>query len=373
MNKNLLLANFIILFYIIQRVTEMLISKDNEKWLKENCHGVEVDESESKKMKIFHTCWFVALITETNISQSMQNGMAAIIIYVLLAAGMLVRFYSVEKLKQFWTIKIFSVDHQSLVTEGIYRFIRHPNYLVVISEFILLPLLLNAYFTLIIFTVLNLFVITKRIKLEERTLMEQSDYSEKFKGVKRLIPFIIMLTITIFNPLSAKEQVYKFKNYEEAKKAEDFIRFAGSSTKFGLITTGFDGYAKDFKVNYDLTGNQLSGLDVIVVASELDTDVNSRNEKMVKDILNKEKFPAINVKIPEKVLLTEGEQTISMQFTVKDKQVTKPVKVKVENVAGRFHITGSADLGIKELSLPDPSIAIAKVRDEIELNFSIHI
>lgn len=373
MTKILVMANGIILFYILQRITEMLISKDNERWLKENCHAVEVDPSEAIKMKIFHSLWFISLLIETNIKKDIYDGITALFIYLILAICMGVRVYSVDKLKRFWTIKVFSLENQILVTDGLYKYIRHPNYLVVILEFIFLPLLFKAYLTMVVFSFINLFVLSKRINLEEVTLMNQTNYSEKFKGVKRLVPYFLFFGLFILNPVNAKELNYQYKNYEAAKKAEDFILFEGSSTKLGLITTGFDGYAKEYKVSYDLVNDQVNKLGVIIPVSALDTDVESRNEKMINTILNREKFPEIQVRIIDKVILTNGEQTLNMMFTVKDLKVIRPVVINVEKLKGQYYVTGKSTVGIKELGLPDPSIVIAKVKDELNLKFSIHL
>jgi methyltransferase len=57
---------------------------------------------------------------------------------------------------------------------------RHPNYLVIVLEFLLLPLLLRAPVTLVLFSIANLALLRKRIRLEENALRELTDYGEKF-------------------------------------------------------------------------------------------------------------------------------------------------------------------------------------------------
>jgi methyltransferase len=63
---------------------------------------------------------------------------------------------------------------------GPYRLLSHPNYLVVILEFVLLPLLMHAPYTLALFFPANLLIVRERISLEEKALREFTDYSEKF-------------------------------------------------------------------------------------------------------------------------------------------------------------------------------------------------
>lgn len=371
MNKDLIVSNCIIGFYVLQRITELVISKENEAWLKENCHAREVNKMDGIKMKIFHSMWFLALLLETNYVNQAMHGWKVLVIYMVLAIGMGIRFYSIEKLKRFWTIKVLSLDNHLLFTDGIYKFIRHPNYTVVILEFILLPLLFNAYYTLVIFSVLNLVLLASRVNLEERTLQEQSNYAEAFKGVKKYIPYVIMLALFQLNSLCAKELSLNTSSFEQAKQAPNFIKFEGESTKLGLVTTKFEGYAREFKINYEITGDKLEILDVTVTTSKMDTDLTARNEKMIDAILGYVDFPVIHAKITSKLVLTLGAQTINMLIKIKDRSLVKPVVINVTNKENKFLVSGQAILGLQEFNLPDPSIIIAKVKDEIKLDFNL--
>lgn len=373
MSKDIIILNGIILFYILQRVGEMFISKSNEIWLKKNNHAIEVDEKESLRMKIFHTLWFITLLIEANIKKDMQSPLWAIYIYLVLGFCLFIRLHTMENLKQFWTIKIFKMENQNVSTKGLYQYIRHPNYLVVVLEFIFIPLLFKAYFTLFIFSFLNIFVLINRIKLEERTLMSQTNYQSLFANKKRFLPFVLVLIFFVNITSFATDLVIHHDNYTAAQKAPNYVKFESTSTKLGFITTSFDGQAKDIKINYSLDKNILSKLELIIPVKSLDTDSNARNEKMLKEILEAEKYPDIIVTIPNKIALTEGEHEVEMIFAIKDKKTAKMVKYKISKVENKFHITGETQLGLKELSLPDPSIAIAKVRDLFDLKFAVDL
>ena len=54
----------------------------------------------------------------------------------------------------------------------LYRFLKHPNYVVVALEILITPLILGAWWTSLIFTVLNALVMWVRIPAEERALRE---------------------------------------------------------------------------------------------------------------------------------------------------------------------------------------------------------
>ena len=53
-----------------------------------------------------------------------------------------------------------------LVTGGPFRFVRHPNYLVVIGEIAVLPLVFGLWQVALIFSILNAIVLTIRIRAE---------------------------------------------------------------------------------------------------------------------------------------------------------------------------------------------------------------
>jgi hypothetical protein len=53
---------------------------------------------------------------------------------------------------------------------GPYRWLRHPNYLPVALEFVFLPLLMRAFITLVVFSIVNLVLLRQRIRLEEMAL-----------------------------------------------------------------------------------------------------------------------------------------------------------------------------------------------------------
>jgi len=90
------------------------------------------------------------------------------------------RYWSIAVLGPFWTTRIVVVPGSRTVRAGPYRILRHPNYLVIVLEFLFFPLLLRAPFTLVAFSVVNLFVLRQRIRLEEGVLRDQTDYRDPY-------------------------------------------------------------------------------------------------------------------------------------------------------------------------------------------------
>lgn len=374
MNRDLVIINGIIFFYILQRLSEVFISNSNEKWLKENCNAVEVYPIESLRMKLFHTLWFVSLVIEANIKKSFQALEISLMIYPVLIACLIVRAHTIEKLKRFWTIKIYSTPKQQIATDGLYQYLRHPNYLVVILELLLIPLLMKAYFTLIFFSIVNLFIQKQRIQLEEETLMKHEKYKQHFLKKYRLLPFVLSLLITFASSDSYGTEIRKqYKDYAEAKASEEFIRFASESKKLGFIKTGFDGFAREFNINYDLVKDKLNSLNVLIAVNGLDTDNGSRNDKMIQEIMEKDKHPQISVSLMSPIVLANGSHETQMAFTIKDKKIIKPVSYTVTSNGEGVIVRGHSAIKLTEAGLPDPSIAIATVRDDFDLTFAVKL
>jgi methyltransferase len=108
------------------------------------------------------------------------------LILVVLATGL--RYWVITTLDGRWTTRILVLPGSSPVTGGPYRFLRHPNYLAVITEILALPLVHTAWLTAIVFSVLNGLILRVRIRAEEAALSRLSDYGTVFAGRSRLMP-----------------------------------------------------------------------------------------------------------------------------------------------------------------------------------------
>jgi methyltransferase len=76
------------------------------------------------------------------------------------------------------------------INHGIYRFIRHPNYLGVILEIGAVPLLHSAYLTAIVFSIANALLLAWRIRTEETALKAHNSYEQIFADRPRFLPKI---------------------------------------------------------------------------------------------------------------------------------------------------------------------------------------
>lgn len=91
-----------------------------------------------------------------------------------------VRYWCILSLGEAWNTRIVLVPGGRVQKRGPYLLLAHPNYLVVALEFAILPLLMQAPLTFLVFFPANLLVLRQRIRLEEQALRQFTDYDERF-------------------------------------------------------------------------------------------------------------------------------------------------------------------------------------------------
>jgi len=111
-----------------------------------------------------------------------------VIFFVGLATTMIGR----HQLGENWTdLEDYQVlKGQSLVTHGIYRFIRHPIYTGDLLLFIGLELALNSWLVLTVFLLISI-GIKQALKEEAQLSPSFSEYDAYCKQTKRFIPFVL--------------------------------------------------------------------------------------------------------------------------------------------------------------------------------------
>ena len=166
---------------------------------------------------------------------------------------------------------------------------------------------------------------------------------------------------------------YIFESYEGAVESQESIRFESESTKFGIFTTSYNGYAKSYNITYKKNVNVIESINVKIVASSIDTDNDSRNEKMHNSILDVSKYPEIIFKSLESLDLSKSKHEVV--GTLKVRGVEKKISLLLNTVKTEegILIEGSTSISLKSYGIPDPSIAIASVRDRQDIKFRILI
>lgn len=166
---------------IVQRVSELLIAKRNERWMKKQ-GAIEFGQSHYPFIVIVHSLFIICFIMEVVFFNKELSSSWPILFFLLLLIEVL-RLWTLRTLGVFWNTKIIVLPNASVVKKGPYRFIKHPNYIVVAAEFILLPFIFEAYITAIVFSLLNVVILMIRIPAEEKALMQLTKYETAFATV----------------------------------------------------------------------------------------------------------------------------------------------------------------------------------------------
>lgn len=162
----------------LQRLFELVLSRRNRRVL-ETLGGREFHPETFPTVVVLHVLFFASLAVE---SYPWRFPLDARTIFCLFALALLTgaRYWCIASLGRFWNVRIVVVPGLAVKRSGPYRYVRHPNYLVLVLEFLFIPLLLRAPATLVVFTLANLAFLRQRIRLEEKALRELTDYSQVF-------------------------------------------------------------------------------------------------------------------------------------------------------------------------------------------------
>ncbi|MGM8216405.1 isoprenylcysteine carboxyl methyltransferase family protein [Bacillaceae bacterium W0354] len=158
----------IFVYLISMRLVELVIAKSNERFQKQR-GAFEVKDPYYKLIVLTHILFFISLIMESyyNDIWDISISIPILIIFLLLQ---LFRIWCIASLGRYWNTKIIILPDGDIVKKGPYKWFSHPNYLVVGLEFIIIPIMFNAFVTTILFLSLHLLLMRKRIPMENEAL-----------------------------------------------------------------------------------------------------------------------------------------------------------------------------------------------------------
>jgi methyltransferase len=157
----------------LQRLLEVRLSRRNERRIRA-AGGVEFGAGQYPWMVLLHSTWLVAMIGEVFLFNRAFIPALAWLASGLFGIGQVLRYSAILALGWRWNVRVLVIPGSEKVAEGIYRFIRHPNYLGVILEIFSAPLIHGAVFTSIFYSLANALFLNSRIKVEEKALFENS-------------------------------------------------------------------------------------------------------------------------------------------------------------------------------------------------------
>lgn len=179
----------IVIAVIGQRLIELRISKRNAEYILAR-GGKTHSDNALGAVKILQVSWWIAAIAEVWLLDRPFIPALAVVAILALVCGQALRYLSMRSLQWHWTLPIMTVPGTAAIDDGIYGYLRHPNWLGVILEIAALPLVHSAYLSAIFFSLANALLMKQRIHAEEKALSQDTNYAQVFANRPRFIPLV---------------------------------------------------------------------------------------------------------------------------------------------------------------------------------------
>lgn len=160
-------AQGLVLLVLLQRLGELWYASRNTRRLRA-AGAIEHDAAHYPLIVAVHGAWLACLyflIPSDTVPDFWLLGVFALL--------QVARIWVMASLGPYWTTRVIVLPEHPRVHGGPYRFLRHPNYVVVVLEIAVLPLAFGAWKLALAFTALNAAVLAVRIRSEERALGER--------------------------------------------------------------------------------------------------------------------------------------------------------------------------------------------------------
>jgi len=110
----------------------------------------------------------------------------------LVLAGLFLRTWAVGKLGEYFTGVVMTHENQRLVTDGLYRYVRHPAYAGALLFFAGLATATGSLPGLCLIGTMMVYAFRKRIEVEEKVMISLfgQEYIDYMKRTKRVIPLL---------------------------------------------------------------------------------------------------------------------------------------------------------------------------------------
>lgn len=161
----MIVGTILLALLTLERLFELVVANRNTRCLLAQ-GGREYGRAHYPAMVLMHVTWIVCLWW-----WGLGKPVNALLIVAALLAQ-LGRWWVVTTLKGRWTTRIITVPGLAPIRSGPYRFLRHPNYAIVILEIAVVPLAFGLWRMAILFSLLNALMLTVRIRAENWALAE---------------------------------------------------------------------------------------------------------------------------------------------------------------------------------------------------------
>ncbi len=156
-------------FTMVERLVELFVANQNYKRSMLQ-GGVEFGASHYKFMVLMHSLFLSALVAEPIVFNRSVTWSQFTILLVVVIMCQFMRWWVIKTLGSQWNTRVVVIPGATKINGGPFKYLNHPNYLIVAIEIIALPLLHNAWITAVVFSLANGFMMKARIEVENEAL-----------------------------------------------------------------------------------------------------------------------------------------------------------------------------------------------------------
>lgn len=153
----------------LQRLWELALSKRHVRRLAER-GAHEVGGDHYRWMVALHIAFLASCALEPWLADRRFSPLVGGVALVVLAAAQGLRWWTMATLGERWTTRVMVVPGAPPISTGPYRWLRHPNYVAVVAEMAAIPMVHTAWVTAVVFSLLNLAMLSARLKVESAAL-----------------------------------------------------------------------------------------------------------------------------------------------------------------------------------------------------------
>ncbi len=155
-------------FVTLERLAELVIARRNTRALLAR-GAYEVAPGHYPLIVVMHAAWLASL---WGLGWANPISPFWLAVFLSLQAA---RIWVLATLGDRWTTRIIVLPGAPLVTSGPFKYVSHPNYLVVIGEIASLPLCLGLPLVAIVFSLANALILMIRIRAESSALSRNAN------------------------------------------------------------------------------------------------------------------------------------------------------------------------------------------------------
>jgi methyltransferase len=169
------------------RLVEIQISNRHQKEM--IARGAsKVTEPKFRWMVLLHAGVLIGAALEVVLLKRPFVALLAAPMFAIFLAANGLRWWVIQTLGKHWNVQVMNSTGLGVISDGPFRLVRHPNYCAVFVEMMALPLIHTAWITAFLGSLAHVFVLSRRIQIEEKVLLTSETYRATMGPKPRFIP-----------------------------------------------------------------------------------------------------------------------------------------------------------------------------------------